>query len=165
LDLLTELGEVLPPSRVVGEGEEVARHGGAIFTYHAARNPEAVVYPEGRDEVAAVLRFASDRGVPVVPYEEGSSLEGHTIPLRGGIRLDLDHLDRVVEVRPDDFVARVEPGITHGALNNRLAEHGLHFPVDPGWGPSLGGMERYLRAAGRSASRCWAWRWFWRAVR
>src|SRR5919107_630030 len=43
-------------------------------------------------------------------------------------------------IRPDDFIARVQPGLTHGALNAALTEHGLLFPVDPGWDASLGGM-------------------------
>src|ERR687890_538795 len=43
-------------------------------------------------------------------------------------------------IQPDDFIARVQPGLTHGALNAALTEHGLLFPVDPGWDASLGGM-------------------------
>jgi D-lactate dehydrogenase (cytochrome) len=41
-------------------------------------------------------------------------------------------MDRILEVRPDDFIARVQPGLTHMALNAALAEHGLLFTVDPG---------------------------------
>lgn len=157
MDLLAELRSVLPGDAVLGEGEELERRGSAVFTYHRARTPEAVVFPRSREEVAAVLRFAGERGVPVVPYGAGSSLEGQTIPLRGGISLDTSRLDRVVEVRPDDFVARVEPGVTHGALNARLAEHGLHFPVDPGWDASLGGMAA-TNASGTNAVRYGAMR-------
>ncbi len=99
-----------------------------------------MVYPESREEVVEVLRFANERRVPVVPFGEGSSLEAHTLPVHGGISLDLGRMNRVLEVRPDDFIARVEPGVTHGALNAALAEYGLFFPVDPGWDASLGGM-------------------------
>ena len=49
-------------------------------------------------------------------------------------------MDRILEIRPDDFIARVQPGLTHGTLNAALADHGLLFPVDPGWDASLGGM-------------------------
>src|SRR5215210_7226743 len=58
----------------------------------------------------------------------------------GGISLDLAKMNNIPEVRPEDFIARVQPGLTHGTLNAALAEHGLHFPVDPGWDASLGGM-------------------------
>lgn len=140
MDLLAELGTVLPEDRVVSEGDDLERHGGGVFTYHAPVSPDAVVYPESREEVVQVLRFANEHGVPVVPFGQGSSLEAHTLPIRGGISLDLGRMDRVLEIRPDDFIARVQPGVTHGALNAALAGYGLLFPVDPGWDASLGGM-------------------------
>ena len=140
MDLLAGLSDVLPEDRIVADADEVERHGGGIFTYHAPRPPDAVVCPQSRDEVVEVLRFANEHGIPVVPFGEGSSLEAHTIPVHGGISLDLGRMDGIVEVRPDDFVARVQPGVTHERLNARLKEHGLLFPVDPGWDAALGGM-------------------------
>jgi D-lactate dehydrogenase (cytochrome) len=152
VDLLAGLEDVLPEGRIVSDADEVERHAGGIFTYHAPRPPDAVVCPESREEVAEVLRFASGRGIPVVPFGEGSSLEAHTIPVQGGISLDLGRMDEIVEVRPDDFVARVQPGVTHERLNAELAEHGLFFPVDPGWDAALGGMAG-TNASGTNAVR------------
>jgi len=152
LDLLSGLAGVLPDGRIVTDADELGRHGGGIFTYHAARPPDALVCPESREEVVEVLRFANDRAIPVVPFGEGSSLEAHTIPVHGGISLDLGRMDEVVEVRPDDFVARVQPGVTHERLNAELKEHGLFFPVDPGWDASLGGMAG-TNASGTNAVR------------
>ena len=140
MDLLAGLGSILPADRVVSEGDDLQRHGGGIFTYHAPVPPDAVVYPESRDEVVEVLRFANENRVPVVPFGEGSSLEAHTLPVHGGISLDLGRMNRIIEVRPDDTIARVEPGVTHGGLNDARGEHGLLFPVDPGWDATLGGM-------------------------
>jgi D-lactate dehydrogenase (cytochrome) len=140
MDLLAGLGAVLPVNRIVSDSDDLERHGGGIFTYHAPVWPDAVVYPESSDEVVRVLRFANEHRIPIVPFGQGSSLEAHTIPVHGGISLDLGRMDRILEVRPDDFIARVQPGLTHEALNAALAEHGLLFPVDPGWDASLGGM-------------------------
>ena len=140
MDLLAGLGAVLPVNRIVSDSDDLERHGGGIFTYHAPVWPDAVVYPESSDEVVRVLRFANENRIPIVPFGQGSSLEAHTIPVHGGISLDLGRMDRILEVRPDDFIARVQPGLTHEALNAVLAEHGLLFPVDPGWDASLGGM-------------------------
>jgi D-lactate dehydrogenase (cytochrome) len=152
VDLLSELRSIVGEDRIRTDGEEIERHGRAFFTYLAPRAPDAVVFPKSREEVVEILRFAGGRGVPVVPYGEGSSLEGHTIPIRGGISLDLGLMDEILEVRPDDFVARVQPGVTHGKLNERLREHGLFFPVDPGWDASLGGMAA-TNASGTNAVR------------
>ncbi len=157
MDLLAGLRGILAEDRVVTEGEEIERHGGAIFTYHAPRPPDAVVYPKTREEVVEVLRFADERGLAVIPFGEGSSLEGHTIPTRGGISLDLGLMDEILEVRPGDFVARVQPGVTHGELNEHLNEHRLFFPVDPGWDASLGGMAA-TNASGTNAVRYGAMR-------
>ena len=140
MDLLAGLGSILPEDRIVSEGDELKRHGGGVFTYHTPIPPDAVVYPESREEVVEILRFANENRVPVVPFGEGSSLEAHTLPVHGGISLDLGRMNRIIEVRPDDTIARVEPGVTHGGLNAALAEHGLLFPVDPGWDATLGGM-------------------------
>lgn len=132
MDLLTGLRNIIPSEdRIYVHGEELERHG-QVFSYHAPRSPDAVVFPKRKAEVVEILRFSNGRGVPVVPYGEGSSLEGNTIPLRGGISLDFSLMNEILEVRPEDFVVRVEPGVTHGKLNERLKEHGLFFPVDPG---------------------------------
>jgi D-lactate dehydrogenase (cytochrome) len=140
MDLLAGLGTVLPGDRIVSGEEELGRHGGGVFTYHAPVRPDVVVYPENSDEVADVLRFANEHQFPIVPFGQGSSLEAQTIPVNGGISLDLGRMNLILEVRPGDFTARVQPGLTHGTLNAALAEHGLLFPVDPGWDASLGGM-------------------------
>src|SRR5918997_3773079 len=157
MDLISELANVLPRERLRSDGAEVERHGGGFFTYHAPCPPDVVVYPESGEEVVEVLRYADERGVPVVPFGQGSSLEGHTIPARGGISLDLGLMDRILEIRPDDFVARVQPGVTHGKLNAALKESGLHFPVDPGWDASIGGMAG-TNASGTNAVRYGAMR-------
>ena len=157
MDVSAELRSILPEDRISADGEEVERHGTAVFTYHASRQPDAVVYPESREEVVEVLRFANERGVPVVAFGAGSSLEAHTIPVRGGISLDLGRMGGILEIRPDDFVARVQPGVSRETLNAALSEHGLFFPVDPGWDASIGGMAG-TNASGTNAVRYGAMR-------
>ncbi|MEX2211918.1 MAG: FAD-linked oxidase C-terminal domain-containing protein [Gaiellaceae bacterium] len=112
---------------------------GEDLTYHPARAPDAVAYPETSAEVAAVLAFANARGVPVVPFGAGTSLEGHVIPVAGGISLDLSRLTRI-EIHADDLSATAQAGVTRSALNRAAGEHGLQFPVDPGADATLGGM-------------------------
>jgi D-lactate dehydrogenase (cytochrome) len=131
--------------RLLGDGavetsEAVLDLHAGDLSYHPRHAPDAVALPGTTDEVARVLAWANERGVPVVPFGAGTSLEGHVIPVRGGISLDLSRLNRVVEVRPGDLQVRVQAGVLRSELNAAVAEHGLWFPVDPGADASLGGM-------------------------
>ena len=124
----------------VNDGESALDQHGADLSYHPAARPDVVVYPESTEEVAAVLAYAHDARVPVVPFGAGTSLEGHVIPLSGGISLDLSRLNRIVAVRPEDLTATVQAGVTRLQLEAALGPQGLWFPVDPGADATLGGM-------------------------
>jgi D-lactate dehydrogenase (cytochrome) len=110
------------------------------MTFHRAVRPGAVVYPTSTDEVSRVLELADRERIPVTPFGAGSSLEGHVIPVDGGISLDLTRMDAILSLEPGNLLAVVQPGVTRGALNRAAGEHGLQFPVDPGADATLGGM-------------------------
>jgi D-lactate dehydrogenase (cytochrome) len=122
------------------------------ISFHRPRRPDVVVRPLTTDEVAAVLALADEERVPVVPFGAGSSLEGHVIPVAGGISLDLGRMDRILAISPADLAATVQPGVTRSALERAAAEHGLFFPVDPGADATLGGMAA-TNAAGTTTVR------------
>jgi D-lactate dehydrogenase (cytochrome) len=139
-DLRAELLRLVPDERRVSDGESVLDLHAADLSYHEPQRPDVVVFPETRDEVAAVLRYANDARVPVVPFGAGTSLEGHVIPLRGGISLDLTRMSRIVDLRPADLTVTVQPGVTRSQLDAAAGPHGLFFPVDPGADATMGGM-------------------------
>lgn len=127
------------PSRVSTGESIIALHAGD-YGYTQSHLPDVVVFPTNADEVSAVLAFASSERIAVVAYGAGTSGEGKTIPLAGGISLDVSRMDTILAVHPEDFDVVVQPGVLRHALNRRLADHGLFFPVDPGADASLGGM-------------------------
>jgi len=139
MNLLKELQTLLTPEQVTINPTVLDQHG-RDESYHEAVLPDVVVFAESRDDVVKVLQFASAHQVPVTPFAVGSSLEGHTIPVRGGISLDLMRMNRILEVRPSDFLVRVQPGLTKDQLNVALRKYGLFFSVDPGADASIGGM-------------------------
>jgi glycolate oxidase len=94
--------------------------------------PDAVVWVGTADEVAAVLRLASQRKVPVIPRGAGSNLCAATVALNGGIVLVLTRMARILEVSADELLARVEPGVTTADLATAAAAQGLLYAPDPG---------------------------------
>ena len=122
------------------------------ITFHRPQRPDLVVYPASTETSRGSSRWRTSARVPVTPFGAGSSLEGHVIPTRGGISLDLtrhepDPRDRAR--RPD----RDRPGGCHAdALERAAGEHGLFFPVDPGADATLGGMAA-TNAAGTTTIR------------
>ena len=139
-DLREELLRLVPDERRVSDGESVLDQHAADLSYHSPRRPDVVVFPESTAEVSAVLAYADGAGVPVVPFGAGTSLEGHVIPVLGGISLDLTRLDKLVALRPEDLTATVQAGVTRSQLERAAGPHGLWFPVDPGADATLGGM-------------------------
>ena len=119
--------------------------------------PSAVVMPRSTEEVSKVLRYCNTEKIPVVAFGAGSSLEGHVLPLFGGISLDLTEMNKIIEIKTDDLVVRVEPGVHRMALNEKLATQGLFFSVDPGADATLGGMAS-TGAAGTTTVRYGAMR-------
>jgi len=139
-DLRTDLLRLVPDERRVSDVESVLEQHGADLSYHAPRRPDVVVYPESTQEVAAVLAYADRARVPVTPFGAGTSLEGHVIPLEGGISLDLTRMSSIVALAADDLAVTVQAGVTRSQVEAAAGPHGLWFPVDPGADATLGGM-------------------------
>lgn len=125
---------------------------GQSETHFDAMPPDAVAYPRSTDEVSQIVKICAAENCPVIGYGAGTSLEGHTLAVQGGIVVDFRNMNRVIEVRDEDMCVRVGPGITREALNEELRATGLFFPVDPGANASLGGMAA-TRASGTTAVR------------
>jgi glycolate oxidase len=99
---------------------------------HAAPGmPLAVVHAASVSDVQETLRIASRTGTPVVPRGAGTGLAGAANTGDGEIALSLGGMDRILEVRPDDLLAVVEPGILNADLNEQLAGHGVWWAPDP----------------------------------
>ena len=99
---------------------------------HVRGRAVAVVAPEDAEDVAALVRWARREGVPLVPRGAGTSLDGESVPVRGGVVVDLSAWNAVLEVRVDERSARVGPGTVNHDLQVALAPHRLFFPPNPG---------------------------------
>jgi D-lactate dehydrogenase (cytochrome) len=137
--LVRELRNILSENQVTVNPTVLEQHS-KDESYHTPHLPDVVVYPRNTAEVSKIMKFAYENEIPVTPFGLGSSLEGHVIPYNGGISLDFQLMNQVLEVRPEDFLVRVQPGVTRTQLNKELKKYGLFFSVDPGADATIGGM-------------------------
>jgi glycolate oxidase len=93
------------------------------LTFAEPRWPDVVVLPGSLEELKAIIGLANQEKIPVIPYVAGGNVSGLTIPLQGGILLDLKRMNRIVEVNDTDMYAVVEPGVTFGQMKAHLEKH------------------------------------------
>jgi D-lactate dehydrogenase (cytochrome) len=133
-------------------GDAIRLEHGRSETHFPPMPPDAVVFAESTDEVAAAVKLCGKFGVPVVPFGAGTSVEGNALAVHGGVSLDLSRMTNVVSVHPEDFDCTVEAGVRREQLNEHLRDQGLFFPIDPGANATIGGMAS-TRASGTNAVR------------
>lgn len=151
-DLLPRFRDVLGASDAVATSRSIREHHSRGEGIPDAALPDAVIFPTSNEEVAATVRLCAERGVPIIPFGAGTSLEGHIAAIRGGVTIDLSRMNKILEISPEALDCRVQAGVTREQLNASLRAHGLFFPVDPGADASLGGMAA-TRASGTAAVR------------
>lgn len=107
---------------------------------HVGTLPAGVIWPITTEEVSSILAWTYEQGIPVTPWGAGTSIEGNPVPTRGGLVMDFTRMNRILEIRPRDLQADVQPGVLRKELNRQAGKYGLFFPVDPGADASIGGM-------------------------
>lgn len=93
--------------------------------------PDVIVFPHSTEEVQAIMRLAHQERIPVVPRGAGTNLSGGTIPVKGGIIIEISRMNRILEINTADRRVVVEPGVINLDLQNVLAPLGYFYPPDP----------------------------------
>jgi alkyldihydroxyacetonephosphate synthase len=109
--------------------------------------PDVVVRPPTEEDVATVVAIAHEHRVPVVPWGGGSGTQGGSLPIHGGIVIDLRSLADVIEVDEVSMTVTVQAGKNGRELEAELNERGLllpHYPASVEWA-TVGG---YIAARG-----------------
>lgn len=104
------------------------------YSYDNSRRqslPDAVALPVDAAQVQALVRACRTARVPLVPRGRATNTTGAAVPVAGGVVVSMERMDRIVDIRPGDRCAVVQPGVLNGALQQALAGHGLFWPPDP----------------------------------
>lgn len=94
--------------------------------------PELVVQPISTEEVSLIMKFANHHKIPVTVRGQGTGLVGGCVPLFGGILLDMQKMNRILELDRENMTLTVEPGVLLMEVTQFVEAQGLFYPPDPG---------------------------------
>lgn len=120
---------VAPDALITSDDERRPYETDALTAYR--RMPLAVVLPSTTQEVAAVLSYCREQGVPVVPRGAGTSLAGGAIPQEDAIVIGVSKMNRILEIDYANRVARVQAGVTNLAVTGAVSAEGFFYAPDP----------------------------------
>jgi len=93
--------------------------------------PDAVIIPEGRDEISKVMRVANREKINIVPRGAGTNICGSSVARKGGIIIAFHRMNKILEIDPDSMCAVVQPGVVNAEFQKEAARYGLMYPPDP----------------------------------
>ncbi len=139
--IFEELAKVIDHDRISFAQEDLQNHS-KDRSYNFISLPEVIIWPYTAQEISKIITISNRNLIPITVWGAGSSLEGNPVPIKGGIVLDMSKMNKVIEVIPNDFQVKVQPGIIGQELDNYLLSYGLWFPSAPGskFVATIGGM-------------------------
>jgi glycolate oxidase len=116
--------------------DQVRTDPAALETYGAdalkrGHPPDAVVTPDGVDQISAVVKLCARDRVPIVPRGGGTGYTGGAVPVRGGVVISLERMNRILEIDEENLIAVVEPNVITADLQTAVERVGLFYPPDP----------------------------------
>ena len=130
MDLIKEIAQIVGPDNVFHDRVECLSYSRDLSVHEGI--PDMVVFAFTTEQIAAIMRLANQEKVPVTIQGSGTATTGASLPVEGGILLDLHRMNKILEIDKDNFYARVEPGVICNQLNAELAKQNLMFPPNPG---------------------------------
>jgi glycolate oxidase len=129
-EFLAALSKLYPAGRLLTEPAQLIPYESDALTAYQVR-PLAVVVPETQDEVIETVRLCHRFRVPFVARGSGTSLSGGSLPIKDGIVIALNRLNRILRLDPQERLAVVEPGVVNLEVTKAAASHGLYYAPDP----------------------------------
>jgi glycolate oxidase len=127
--LLADLRRICGDAHVRVDDE--AREAYGVDALKRGHPADAVVFPAGPEEISAVARLCHDRRVPMVPRGAGTGYTGGAVPVRGGVVIALDRLNRILEIDEQNLLCVAESNVITGDIQDAVEKVGLFYPPDP----------------------------------
>ena len=124
-----DLAKILARDEIIFDPHKLAEYAGD--KWFAAHQPDAVVLPRDTKAVSKILQFANRHRIPVTARGAGYGYVGGNVPVRGGIVLSLERMNRILEINAKDFVAVVQPAVITQQLQDAVEKKKLFYPPDP----------------------------------
>lgn len=129
-NFLSSLAQLYPPERLLVQAAQLAAYeSDALTAYHI--RPAAAVLPETQEQVIETVKLCHRFGVPFVARGSGTSLSGGSLPIKDGLLIALNRLNRIVRIDPKERIAVVEPGVINLDVSKAAAPYGLYYAPDP----------------------------------
>ena len=128
-NLLSDLKKIVDEKRIFSSVEDRL-----CYSYDATNisyMPEMVVLPLTTQEVVDVVKYAHKNKIPLVTRGTGTGYTGGSLPVKGGIVMSLEQMDKILEIDQDKKYVVVEPGVITLDLKNEVAKNGLLYAPDP----------------------------------
>ena len=127
---LNELCQTIPAAHLLLQPAQLAPYESDALTAYQQR-PLVVLLAENQQEVIDTVRLCYRHSVPFVARGSGTSLSGGSLPVKDGVLIALNKLNRIVELDPVARIAVVEPGVINLDVTRAATPHGLYYAPDP----------------------------------
>lgn len=97
-----------------------------------SRMPEVLLEAQNTEEISKVMKYAYEKSIPVVPRGSGTGLVGASVPLHGGIMLNMSSMNKILELDEENLTLTVETGVLLMEIGKFVEQHDLFYPPDPG---------------------------------
>lgn len=131
MNIIDELTRLLGAENVKFDPEELEKYSHDETSGVEGHIPLAVVFPTSSEQVSAILKWANERKVPIVPRGAGTGLSGGAVPTKDCVVVSLERMNRIIEFDESNMTVTVEPGVITGEIQKIAEEHGLFYAGDP----------------------------------